>query len=864
MTSGTLHEEKVVRRKWSEIRAGLGAIVEFGSRLAHRYPSLDFEAPSVLKPDHLRSESTLRWRSSVGSVAWVKNSQRALTIAVQLPPAERPGRLIFWAILDSTNADNGLFGVMVGRPHETNAVGKTVRAADPKFGGDSLCVLFAADLGRAADEDVLCLLAKGLSEAAMDEDRDAWVTWLWSEASRGHLKTTYIKRLISKVLGKHTARCSERVADDDQLDILKALSAVGVFERGADYHLPSGMHAAAHVNLGTACGHPGLVHRIAQRVAQMVERSDYDTIVSTGWPAAMIAREVIRLRPMTRAGVVRHSEYEGLQPLPLTPAPPGGRVVILTDVVVTGELVRRVSGVIKTAGAVVTDVISIVDGSGSSGRSLALRIRAVCEYDVHAVPATSCQRCDDLEPMEFNPVACCMTSKKTKARSPQEFLNENREAADFWKQIDTAKAYEHHRMEGNTHYLSFIDTAKLVTHETVGPMIVGKLLARLPQLIGIPDVILFPAAPARSRLLAETLRRGVVATGLLWPPNMVAARQTEGRFLISADDAQIVKGSKVLLVDTAVASGSTVEGLSDLANSAGAASVAAMVIVSRVSDSQEAALSTRLGGRFFRLYQLPIRPRTIPDALRHFCPVCRRREEIEKAANESAFSPIQELLSEIRSRRARRPSGTGLVDLAEKRERQLRLTAEAEVPLLEHCRRSTASGVTLHSLHAAMNNGMAPLTLPEICNDRIPAASRSAMLEYLGADAWAWSGSTLLADAKRLLNERDLDEVWTQCAALLNRGTCDYWVEALESRLAVSAGTRRQESRSIWNRLAFEVYRLVKRDPSCLPEVSSRFRSMRRTCAETPAEAGIIPIVEMVQSLADSKPEAIIEDPDES
>lgn len=863
MTSGNLHQENTFRRKWSGIRAGLGALVEFGSRLAYKYPSLEFGVPSVLKLEHLRSEGTLRWQSSTGAVTWVKNSQRALTVAVQLAPEERPGRLIFWAILDPANAENALLGAMVSRLHEKDAVGKTVRSTELKLGADSLCVLFSADLRRTADENTLCLLANGFSEAAMDEDRHAWVGWLWSEASQGRLKTVYIKRLISKVLGKHTERCSDRVDEDNQLDILKAFSSVGVFERDADYHLPSGMHAAAHVNIGTACGHPWLVRKIAQHVANMIERSDYDTIVSTGWTVAMIAREVIQLRPMTRAGVVRHCEYEGLQPSPLTPAAPGGRVVILTDVVVTGQLVERASTVIKTAGAAIIDMISIVDASGSAARGSTSTVRAVCEYDVQAVPASLCPRCGELEAKEFNPLACCMTSKKTKARSPQEFLYENREASELWKQVDIAKAYEHHRMEGNTHYLSFIDTAKLISHETVGRVIVGKLLARLPELIGIPDVVLFPSAPARARLLAEKLCRGIIDTGRLWPPTMVAAKQTQGRFVITVADGQLIKGSKVLLVDTAVASGSTLEGLSDLAHRAGSASVAGMVIVSRVSDSQEAALSTQLGGRFFRLYQLPIRPRTIPDSLRHFCPVCRGRDELQKAASESHFRPIQELQAEIRSRQARRPSAPNSLALAAKRERQLRLAAEAEVPLLEHCRRATASGITLHSLHAAMNNGMAPLTLPEICDDRIPASSRCAMLEHLGADAWAWSGNTLFADAKRLLNERDLDEIWTQCAALLNRGACSYWIEALEDRLAASDNARRQGSRSIWNRVAFEVYRLVKRDPSCLPEVSFRFHSMRRACAKTPAETGIVPILEMIHSLADSKPLAVVEEPNQ-
>jgi hypothetical protein len=66
---------------------------------------------------------------------------------------------------------------------------------------------------------------------------------------------------------------------------------------------------------------------------------------------------------------------------------------------------------------------------------------------------------------------------------------------------------------------------------------------------------------------------------------------------------------------------------------------------------------------------------------------------------------------------------------------------------------------------------MAPLRHPEICEDKTPATDSSAMLEHLGRSAWKWSSSSLLPDAKRLLEERDPDEVWAACATLLDKGS---------------------------------------------------------------------------------------------
>jgi hypothetical protein len=183
--------------------------------------------------------------------------------------------------------------------------------------------------------------------------------------------------------------------------------------------------------------------------------------------------------------------------------------------------------------------------------------------------------------------------------------------------------------------------------------------------------------------------------------------------------------------------------------------------------------------------------------------------------------------------------------------------AQDEVPLLERCRRSTASGVTLHSMYAARNNGMAPLALPEICDDNIPTKNRSAMVEYLGSNTWKWSGESLFADAKRLFDEHDPDEIWTVCVRFLNRSLIEspsqeqhpwrYWIKALQIKLETSDSARQQESKSVWNRFAFEVYWLMKNEPSSHPELRQRFENMRRTCDETPAEAGIERILQIIQ-----------------
>lgn len=855
MTSGTIqHDETASRKECSGLGARLGAVVDLAARLGHTYKSVEFDSPCVLRSEQILSRDTVKWSSSTGAAVWLGVSSRALTIGAELRPSSPAGRLIFWAILDPENTENSFTGLMVGRAHATTAVGKVTRIGKPTFASRVLCVLATGDLISVADSDLLSLIAKGFSEAASDHDRDAWVSWLWNHVSQGHLTAAYVKKLGTKILAPHARKTCVSTVNADSMELTKLLKSVGVFERQADYILPSGLHAAVHVNLGAACGNNVIVRQLARRVKELLDDSDYDTIVSTGWPAAVIAREVIRLRPMTRLGIVRHCQYEGLPPRAVTPVIGGSRAVILTDVVLTGRLVGELSDILEHSHATVSDVIAIVDPRYNKVSVPRARFRTLCQYDIRAVPAQSCPRCGRLESREFNPVACCMT-KKAPPRSPGQFLEKNKEAADFWRQVDLAQAYEHHRIEGHTHYVSFINTERLLGHETIGAVILNRIAARLPRLIGGPDVLLIPGKP-RARALAKALLSVMAGGGRLWPPQVVAARQKDGRYQLTPNDAQSLRAAKVLFLDTGTSSGATLEEFHDLANCAGAGIFAAAVMISRLSESQEEAVSKRLNGRFWRLFQLPVRPLSIPDSFRNLCPICSRRAEIEAAASDSRLVPIIELSKEIRSRRghrARVPSA----GVGRSRDRQSRLIVQDEAPLLERCRRSTASGVTLHSLCAAQNNGMAPLRLPELCDAHIPAKNKTAMLEYLGSTTLQWSGDSLLPDAKRVLDQRDPDDVWAACVGLLNgsliekepedRASCSYWVKALQHRLETSDAARQQRSKAVWNRLAFEVYSLIRREPSYIPELGRRFESMLRACLRTPAEAQIMPIFQMIQ-----------------
>ena len=833
-------------RSWPQIKARLTAVVGLTSSLGYRYKSLEFEDPTVLNRAATVNRRTIRWSTTDGTELWLREDHQAQTIGIRVANPEAVGTLIFWAIVDPLNQDKPRSGFAVLRSKGRNAVAKIIRHNRVEMTDHAICVVSLAKVTGEADSQLLSSLATGFSDAASDQDRDAWSSWLWQQVSVGRISQSYAKALGSKILGPRARRPEPTDGSHHSADILTVLADSGVFERGADYILPSGLHGAVHINLGKACGSVEVLRFLAERVNSILGDIDYNTVVSTGWPVAAIARRMIRLRPMTGAGVIRHCEYEGVPPFPLTPVGKGSDVVVLTDVRVTGGLIAQVVQSTEAAGGIVRAAIAIVD-AGAEPESLGGLFRSVCRYDVQAVSPTACPRCDVLERREFNPVACCMTFKKKTPRSPGEFLGQNPEAAEFWKLVDAARAYEHHRVEGHTHYLAFIDTERLLTHETIGQSIVGKLAAQLPAVVGVPDVILVPSR-ARAHLLAEKMLRIIASGDRLWPPDIISATQLDDRFRVSSKESALMRGAKVLIADTGITHGATLDELQELAVRAEAHTVGAVALISRMSDVQELALVRRFGGRFRRLYQVPIRPLSIPDSLRNLCPVCRRRDDLHRAAAESNLRPIVELSAVVRARRARR--GHSLAKpKPEARATQIRLMARDDVPFLTSCRRGTASGVTLHSLHAAMNDGMAPLKLPEMFDEGIPASSRTAILEHLENSALQWSGEALVQDAMKLLESRDPDETWGACAGLLNRASRFDWVDALERRLLSSKAARDQGSIWVWNRIAFEVFSLLKEEPSFQGDLSTRFRALRLSCANTPAEQGLARIQDVIDNV---------------
>jgi orotate phosphoribosyltransferase len=631
---------------------------------------------------------------------------------------------------------------------------------------------------------------------------------------------------------------------DDGLDAY-LLSSLGALERGCDYELPCGLHADTHINAGKLCHSEQALHAVAASFNALFRDVAFDTVVANGWAMATVARRLAALRSgQTACGPIREIMYEGyVPPLPVEDLAPGSRVLILVDVVITGGLLRNLGQAVHTAGGEVVARGCLVDAGRRPAEPTA-SLRVLARLPIELSEPGDCPRCGRLEPRAFNPFAGCMTARAPGARSPSEFLAEHPDALELWRQVGRAGAYQHHKIEGNAHYTAFVDTARLLKHPEIGRSVVERLRDLLAENRVAPGAILAPNRQ-RARLLAVALKdsfemaSGPAAIPLVW------ASCRSGRWHIAEEDRKKLTGEPVLLVDSAAGHGKTLDVLSVFALRAGARSVAASVLLSRLTAGCTAALAARLSGGFYSLYQLPIRPVVIHGLSKALCPVCQRRAAVHEAAIESRHEAIERWDAWLsKARRAALPVG-GEVQARGTRTDASSLFPDPAPSFFETCSRAVASGVALHSLYAARTNGMAPLALPEITNEAIPPAVRAAMLEYLPPGVVAWSRGALDRDLERCLATAKNGTLWRASAEVLARERHARWLDFLDAFLT-RAARQKAPPPTFWNALVCNVYLVARQDAAQTRAVRQRIEQLHREYTGSHLARGLKQILDVL------------------
>jgi orotate phosphoribosyltransferase len=614
----------------------------------------------------------------------------------------------------------------------------------------------------------------------------------------------------------------------------QVLNDADAIETQCDYVLPNGLHSDTHINLGRICRSESTLAPIVRVLDEMLAGRDFDTLVSTSWALATIARRlVLRRSTQQQSKNIRHVTVEGYDPPSILEAVrPGSNVVLLVDVVVTGSQIATVTEELKRQNAASVKAIAIVDAD-YCGERVCGPFEALCHVPINTAAPSQSSCWSDRPQAEFNPVAGRMTQKKLKPRSPSEFLEQDSGARQFWKFVDKASAFEHHRIVGSRHYLGFIDTARLLGNRAVGPTIVENLCRKIAERSGIPDTVLVPAR-AKGLLLGKFLVEGFERYFGKRGVRLASVRRKFGHFAIKGSPD--LSGQRVLVADTAAGHGDTIDELA-LLSSSGAVSIAGAVLLSRLSEACEEAFDQRLTAGFTRLYSMPVRPLTVRCRERITCSVCLRRQDLKKAVGELPPGTVKDIARKLVAaapryrRRAESPPG------AERQAPQLSLYARS--PLATY-RPSITSGIALHALYAAMGDGMAPLSLPEIASYDISAPRRAALVADLPAGVLKWSGPSLEHELCEFLKRGADRDVWLAVVDLMSRSGSTAWTDSLGDAIVNAQARGNWMDERFWARMILIVHRMVRNAPEVSEELRRPLKKLVGTCYKgLPARRGL-------------------------
>lgn len=209
-------------------------------------------------------------------------------------------------------------------------------------------------------------------------------------------------------------------------DTESLLFRLGVVERDFCYRLPNNLRCDTHANVGKLCRHEFAIQQVAAAIDELFAAEKFDCVLAHGWTMGTVARRLCARRA-DRKKQPRDAMSVGYgPPILVSDIPPASRVLILTDVVMTGGLVQDLMRLVADAKGKVVGVGAVVAAEGK-GLFPPREVRALSQIEMRIVPEE--EECPEpfvtLEDRVFNPFSSSMTRKKNEARSPSQFLKGN-------------------------------------------------------------------------------------------------------------------------------------------------------------------------------------------------------------------------------------------------------------------------------------------------------------------------------------------------------------------------------------------------------------------------------------------------------
>jgi orotate phosphoribosyltransferase len=180
----------------------------------------------------------------------------------------------------------------------------------------------------------------------------------------------------------------------EHLDIVGILQEHGAILNG-HFQLPSGFHSQSYVQTSLVMQYPHIANRIAKAMASKFPQ-DIDVVFAPTVQTHVVAQEVARVK---KARAIYADKTGGVMTLKRSfHMRQDERVLVVDDVITTGNLTASAVALAQRFGAKVVGVVAVVDRS-TEGLPLRVPVRALISYPLQVYTPEKCPLCAQKVPL---------------------------------------------------------------------------------------------------------------------------------------------------------------------------------------------------------------------------------------------------------------------------------------------------------------------------------------------------------------------------------------------------------------------------------------------------------------------------------
>lgn len=361
--------------------------------------------------------------------------------------------------------------------------------------------------------------------------------------------------------------------------------------------MPSGAHVRTHYDC-----YPGVLYDnwlfsfVAEKSADIIEKLKPDTLVGFGLTEGSVMYFACQMGGQMKLSYVVKTSAS---PEYINRIPSGSKVLLVSDMVLTGKTADVLRKEITDAGSEVVGLLSLLSLENSAthiGLGDQVPVFPLCRVKRVFYPAKDkCPMC-----------GCGYPSKEVHSADDFRQLQKVVHPYDFWEAVFETKAFSStHYVQDGKHYTYYIDIEKLCS--MYAEPIARQLLEQLKPVLDVtrPKIILYPESNAARKLAEAVARRLNVAQVVCIPRDYLGRLKTMDPFKLP-DELEAIWGEQVLVVDDGCNTLTTISAIETLLRRAHANIIGYLVALNRANSEYTSKKVSESKGKFQFYYHWPV------------------------------------------------------------------------------------------------------------------------------------------------------------------------------------------------------------------------------------------------------------------